>query len=119
VVSTVISLIQKQMPSFWSSKPKTPAINTQSLAPTSNPNNNNIVNEDQPSARAFSTTTQGTRSSEEEVIPSGQTTPKPSGLDNRIPAIASVHSASFRNIPNLLDITVTDFYTSSNSFSWK
>jgi len=81
------------MPAFWSSKPKAPAIVTQP-PPTSNPNNNNTHPNDDVSARAFSQTTQGTnRSSEEaELTPSGQTTPKPSGLDNRIPAI-SVRSA--------------------------
>jgi hypothetical protein len=71
------------MPAFWSSKPKAPAINTQNLNPNSNAND---------SARAFSTTTQGTRSSEEgEGLPSGAVTPKPSGLDNRNPPISSVH----------------------------
>lgn len=75
------------MPAFWSSKPKAPAINTQSLNP---PNTNEDL-----SARAFSTTTQGTRSSEEgEGLPSGAVTPKPSGLDNRNPPISSVHPRS-------------------------
>ena len=84
------------MPAFWSSKPKAPPINTPA-APTSNPT-------DDPSARAFSTTTQGTRSSEEnESTRSGQTTPKPSGLDNRIPAIPSVSSA-FLNHPLILKL---------------
>jgi hypothetical protein len=77
------------MPAFWSSKPKAPALNTANLAPTSNPTSADD--------RAFSTTTQGTRSSEEDDVRSGQTTPKPSGIDNRIPAIPSVHSASFGN----------------------
>ena len=70
------------MPAFWSSKPKAPTIQTQNLPPTSNPH-------DDPSTRAFSATTQ--RSSEEgDGTRSGQTTPKPSGLDARIPAISSV-----------------------------
>ena len=74
------------MPAFWSSKPKAAPVNPQAT-PTSNPT-------DDPSARTFSTTTQGTRSSEEnESTLSGQTTPNPSGLDNRIPAIPSVASA--------------------------
>ena len=74
------------MPAFWSSKPKAPPIITQA-APTSNP-------ADDSSTQSFSTTTRGTRSSEEnEATRSGQTTPKPSGLDNRIPAIPSVASA--------------------------
>lgn len=73
------------MPAFWSSKPKAPPINTSS-APTSNPT-------DDLSVRALSTTTQATRSSEENDTTSGQTTPKPSGLDNRIPSIPSVSSA--------------------------
>jgi hypothetical protein len=77
------------MPAFWSSKPKAPTIITS--APTSNPT-------DDPSSRTLSTTTQGTRSSEENDITSGQSTPKPSGLDNRIPAIPSVSSA-FLNHP--------------------
>jgi hypothetical protein len=76
------------MPAFWSSKPKAPPIITQA-APTSNP-------ADDSSTQSFSTTTQGTRSSEEnETTRSGQTTPKPSGLDNRIPAIPSVASAFY------------------------
>jgi hypothetical protein len=78
------------MPAFWSSKPKTPVISTANLAPTSNP-----ASADD---RAFSTTIQGTRSSEEDGARSGQTTPKPSGLDNRIPAIPSVRSAFFGGI---------------------
>ena len=94
------------MPAFWSSKPKAPPINT---APTSNPT-------DDPSARAFSTTTQGTRSSEEgdNPVPSGQTTPKPSGLDNRIPAIASVCSAFSLNMLTDLVIGFPEFNTSSD-----
>jgi hypothetical protein len=84
------------MPAFWSSKPKAPTINAPA-APTSNPT-------DDPSTRALSTTTQGTRSSEEnESTRSGQTTPKPSGLDNRIPAIPSVSSA-FLNHPLILKL---------------
>lgn len=79
------------MPAFWSSKPKAPSINTQTVAPTSN-----LSVADDPSTRAFNTTAQGTRSSEEgDGVRSGQITPKPSGLDNRIPAIPSVRSASF------------------------
>lgn len=78
------------MPAFWSSKPKAPSISTSNLAPTSVP-----VSADD---RAFSTTTQGTRSSEEDGVRSGQTTPKPSGLDNRIPAIPSVRSTFFGSI---------------------
>jgi len=74
------------MPAFWSSKPKAPLITAQAT-PTSNP-------AEDPTTRALSTPTQGTRSSEEnETTRSGQTTPKPSGLDNRIPAISSVSSA--------------------------
>jgi hypothetical protein len=77
------------MPAFWSSKPKAPPITTDAPTPTGD------TNED-PSAQAFSTATQGTRSSEEgERPPSGQITPKPSGLDKRIPAIASVCSDTF------------------------
>jgi len=72
------------MPAFWSSKPKTPSIQTQNLPP-------NIPTSDEATARAFSTTTQGTRSSEEnDAVRSGQVTPKPSGLDNRNPPIISV-----------------------------
>ncbi|SRR5579862_1437457 len=82
------------MPAFWSSKPKAPAINTQNLNTNTHPN-------DDPSARAFSSTTQGTRSSEEgDGLPSGQVTPKPSGLDNRIPAISSVRAALQNWLPN-------------------
>lgn len=74
------------MPAFWSSKPKAHPISAQA-APTSNP-------PDDPSIRTLSTATQGHRSSEEnESTQSGQTTPNPSGLDNRIPAIPSVSFA--------------------------
>jgi len=66
------------MPAFWSSKSKAPPIST---VPTS------VPAED----RALSAYT---RSSEENELPSGQVTPKPSGLDNRIPAISSVRSYS-------------------------
>ena len=79
------------MPAFWSSKPKAAPVNVQT-APTSNP-------ADDPSVRTFSTTTQGTRSSEEnESTLSGQTTPNPSGLDNRIPAIPSVSYAFLNHL---------------------
>lgn len=82
------------MPTFWSSKPKAPPITTS--PPTSNPSND-------PSPRTLSTTTQGTRSSEENDITPGQSTPKPSGLDNRIPAIPSVSSA-FLNHPLIVKL---------------
>src|ERR1700738_1645294 len=78
------------MPAFVSSKPKAPVLNTAALAPTSNP-----ASADD---RAYSTITRGTRSSEDDDARSGQTTPKPSGLDNRIPAIPSVRSAFFGSI---------------------
>jgi len=72
------------MPAFWTSKPKTPAIQTQNLA-------QNQPAADEATGRAFSATILGTRSSEEDNgIRSGQITPKPSGLDNRNPPIASV-----------------------------
>ena len=80
------------MPAFWSSKPKAPPINTNTSAPQSTHPHN-----DDPNARAFSATPQGTRSSEEDGIRSGQVTPRPSGLDHRIPAIPSVRSALFGN----------------------
>ena len=82
------------MPTFWSSKPKGSPINPSA---TSNPST------DDPSARTPSPTTRGTRSSEENDTAPGQTTPKPSGLDNRIPAIPSVSSA-FLNHPLILKL---------------
>lgn len=79
------------MPAFWSSKPKAPPINTETTSAAA-PTGDADANED-PSSQAFSTANQGTRSSEEgERLPSGQITPRPSGLDKRIPAIASVCS---------------------------
>ena len=86
------------MPSFWPSKPKPPPANAPQPNNPNNNNTNNTINNKNEDQRVFSAVTLETRSSEEGDGPrSGQTTPKPSGLDNRIPAIASVTAAALSN----------------------
>ena len=76
------------MPSFWYSRPKAPVVNTQNLPPQQS----STSALDQSPSRTFPLATIQPRSSDEgDNTLSGQLTPKPSGLDNRIPAISSVY----------------------------